>query len=99
MEVTLSVVATPAPGLENKRKMIVQKLASRANNKEEKLKVDFTKSPVDLKLYETILSWFPAEEQKNVINISTQVAGKTIDVSKPLDLKNKSDIVYYVLVK
>ena len=99
MEVTLSVVATPAPGLENKRKMIVQKLASRANNKEEKLNVDVTKSPVDLKFYETVLSWFPAEEQQNVINISTQVAGKTVDVSKPLDLKSKSDVVYYVLVK
>ena len=99
MEVTLSVVATPAPGLENKRKMIVQKLASRANNKEEKLKVDFTKSPVDLKLYDTILSWFPAEEQKNVINISTQVAGKTIDVSKPLDLKRSESITYFVLIK
>ena len=77
----------------------VKKLASRANNKEEKLNVDFTKSPVDLKLYETVLSWFPAEEQQNVINISTQVAGKTVDVSKPLDLKSKSDVVYYVLVK
>ena len=79
--------------------MEVKKLASRANNKEEKLNVDVTKSPVDLKLYETVLSWFPAEEQQNVINISTQVAGKTVDVSKPLDLKSKSDVVYYVLVK
>ena len=99
MEVTLSVVATPAPGLEYKRKIEVQKLASRANNKEEKLTVDVTKSPVDLKLYDTILSWFPAEEQKNVLYTNTQVNKKTVDVSKPLDLKKKEDIVYYVLIK
>lgn len=98
MEVTLSVVATPAPGLEYKRKMIVQKLASRANNKEEKLTVDFTKSPVDLGLLDTILSWFPAEEKTNVLYVSTQINEKTVDVSKPFDSKTKK-IVYFVLVK
>ena len=98
MEVTLSVVATPAPGLEYKRLMEVKKLVSRANNKEEKLNVDFTKSPVDLGLLDTVLSWFPAEEQKNVLYVSTQVNTKNIDVSKPLDAKTKK-IVYYVLVK
>ena len=98
MEVTLSVVATPAPGLENKRKMIVQKLASRANNKEEKLTVDFTKSPVDLGLLDTVLSWFPPEEQQNVLYVNTQVNTKNVDVSKPLDAKTKK-IVYFVLVK
>ena len=98
MEVTLSVVATPAPGLEYKRKIEVQKLASRANNKEEKLTVDFTKSPVDLGLLDKVLSWFPVEEQKNVLYISTKTNTKTVDVSKPLDDKTKI-IVYFVLVK
>jgi len=98
MEVTLSVVATPAPGLEYKRKMAVQKLVSRINNKEEKLTVDLTKSPVDLGLLDTILSWFPAEEKANVLYVSTQVNTKTVDVSKPLDAKTKT-LVYFVLVK
>lgn len=99
MEVSLYVIATEAPGLTHTRSSEVKKLLRVVKQKEEKLNVDVSKSPVDLKLYDTILSWFPAEEQKNVINISTQVAGKTVDVSKPLDLKYKSDIVYYVLVK
>ena len=99
MEVSLYVIATEAPGLDNKRSSQVKKVLRVVKQKEEKLNVDVTKSPVDLKLYETVLSWFPAEEQQNVINISTQVAGKTVDVSKPLDLKSKSDVVYYVLVK
>ena len=98
MEVTLSVVATPAPGLEYKRKMAVQKLAGRANNNEEKLTVDLTKSPVDLKLLDTVLSWFPAEIQKNLIYVNTQVNTKNVDVSKPLDAKTKT-VVYFVLVK
>ena len=77
----------------------MKKLLRLVKQKEEKLTVDVSKSPVDLGLYDTIISWFPAEEAKNVLYVSTQVNTKTIDVSKPLDLKKKSDIVYYVLVK
>ena len=98
MEVSLYVNATEAQCLDNKRSSQVKKLLRLVKQKEEKLTVDVTKSPVDLKFYETILSWFPAEEQKNVLYVSTQVNTTTVDVSKPLDAKTKI-IVYFVLVK
>lgn len=99
MEVTLYVNATQAPGLTTQRLLEVKKILRVVKQKEEKLTVDVTKSPVELGFYDTLLSWFPEEEKANVLYVSVQVAGKTIDVSKPLDLKKKSDIIYFVLVK
>ena len=99
MEVILSVVATPAPGLEYKRKMAVQKLAGRANNKEEKLTMDTTKVPLDATLYDTIVSWFPAEVQSSLLFVNVKIDNIVIDVNAPPVMKPNSKVVYYVLVK
>ena len=98
MEVSLYVNATEAPGLTTLRSSEVKKVLRRLNNKEIELLVDITKSPIELGFYDTVLARFPSEEQKNVLYISAQVNGKTIDVSKPLDAKAK-DITYFVLLK
>lgn len=99
MEVTLNVNATEAPGLSNARYLAVKKVLRALKQKKEKITVDVTKSPVDLGLYNNVVSWFPEEEKANIIYVSTQVAGNTVDVSKALDLKKTETITYYVLLK
>lgn len=96
IEVTLSVVATPAPGLERKRKQQVERIIVQAN-KNVVVTIDTTKVPLESKLYDTVVSWFPANVPLIFVNV--KINDEVIDVNAPPVMKPNSKLVYFVLVK